>query len=274
LSRIQRRKSRRGSSQSDASSLSKDYGAGTALPSRAPRLTIVFEAPMSINRFAALLFFTAAGSFAQGLTFGFVGGVPLTVLLRNDNPQPFGQSSQLFSDITDRSVLGASLGWRFRGGFGLEADALHRHLSYRDSLFELPTVYETEEETVSAGDWEFPLLVKYRLPGEAVRPYFSAGAALDVLTASSKFSICCTPIYDPYTLNTSEVGTTGTTSSPYGFQHKSVVGVAVGLGLDVRWGPIHVLPEIRFTRWTREHLNDIIDNSTQNQVEFLVGISR
>jgi hypothetical protein len=229
------------------------------------------------SRFAALFFVAAAVSFAQGLTFGFVAGVPLTVLLDNDSPPLFAGDlapiSDLISDTTHRSILGASLGWRLRGEFSLEAEALHRHLDYQDFLeFVMPQIPQ-ESFAVSASDWEFPLVLKYRLPGRVVRPYFSGGAALDVLTASSSYWTYGNVVYyDPYTLSTSIGGTTGTTSSPYGLQHKNVAGALVGFGLDLRCGPLHISPEIRYTRWTNYHFKDAVDNSRQNQAEFLIEI--
>jgi hypothetical protein len=220
-----------------------------------------------------MFFLAAAGSFAQGLTFGFMGGVPVTALLNSQPPTAGYPQGGLTSNTMDRYLFGASVGWRFRGGFAVEADALHRRLHYEDSLT-FAELFQTESEDVSAGDWEFPLQVKYRLPGSAVRPYISAGAALDVLTASSSFSTCCTVYYNPYSLNTTISPGGGTTSAPFGLQRRSVAGAVVGVGLDVQCGPIHILPEARYTHWTGEHFNDFIEKSNQNQVEFLVGISR
>jgi hypothetical protein len=97
-----------------------------------------------------------------------------------------------------------------------------------------------------------------------------------VLIISSSFStsyVTNGPLGEP--ANGPEVvPVSGTNSTPTGLQHKNVSGAVVGAGFDVRCGPIHILPQVRYTRWTREHFNDVIDNSRQDQLEFLVGIGR
>lgn len=263
---------------------------------------------MSINRFAGLIFFTAAASFAQGLTFGFVGGAPLTVLLHGDSspsplilpsPNPESLPWVLASNVTDRYIVGPSVGWRFHGGFAVEFDVLYRHLGYENFIptgmgysvgYNLPVSGDAE---VSAGDWEFPLQVKYRLPegslqsvfpGADVRPYISAGAAFDTLRISDSYSLaygCLANGSFPYQGPGSPPPPepcfyTGETNSPtaFGLQHKNVFGTVTGVGLDVRWGRVHILPEVRYTWWTRLHFDANFENSARNQVEFLVGISR
>jgi len=259
-----------------------------------------------LKRLAAVLVFPAC-SFAQGLTFGVVGGVPLTVLLYPDSTPaglatPLGDPPwALASNATDRYIVGPSVGWRFHGGFALEFDALHRHLYYENSIASGMGYYAPYEgydlsfagdAQVSAGDWEFPLQVKYRLPagslesvfpGADVRPYISAGAAFDTLRISDSYwlTIGCfssgTPYQGPGPAPPPEpcFYTTGANSpTAFGLQHKNVFGEVAGLGLDFRCGPVHISPEIRYTRWIREHFDANFENSARNQFEFLVEFGR
>jgi hypothetical protein len=139
---------------------------------------------------------------------------------------------------------------------------------------------------VSVGDWEFPVQVKYRLPkgslqsvfpGADVRPYISAGAAFDTLRISDTYSVeyqyCSSP--DQIHVRCGYIGPGGTNANfAFGLQHKNVFGPVAGVGLDVRWGRVHILPEFRYTRWTRLHFDADFENSARDQFEFLIGISR
>ena len=99
------------------------------------------------------------------------------------------------------------------------------------------------------GDWEFPLLVKYRFPAKVVRPYVDAGVAWDTLT--------------------------GATNTLSGSPEKGVTtGAVVGAGVDIHVLILHILPEIRYTRWTSQHFNVAnVLSSNQNQAEVMVGIT-
>jgi len=54
-----------------------------------------------------------------------------------------------------------------------------------------------------------------------------------------------------------------------------IFGVAVGGGLDIRLAYLHLLPEIRYTRWNSGHFQNANDplRWNQNQAEFLLGIT-
>jgi hypothetical protein len=55
-------------------------------------------------------------------------------------------------------------------------------------------------------------------------------------------------------------------------------GAAIAGGLRINAGPVRIAPEIRYTRWIgrafdEESSRGVFVQSTQNQVEFLVGIT-
>jgi hypothetical protein len=48
-------------------------------------------------------------------------------------------------------------------------------------------------------------------------------------------------------------------------------------GIEKRWGPLHIAPEVRYTRWNRPAVGvfgsrGFTIQSTQNQVDLMVGI--
>jgi len=47
----------------------------------------------------------------------------------------------------------------------------------------------------------------------------------------------------------------------------------MGAGLDIHL-VVHIMPELRYTRWTSQHFNiSNVVNSNQNQAEFMVAVT-
>ena len=194
--------------------------------------------------------FAASSAFAQ-LPFGLglKGGVALTDAYQNN----MLVDVRTYSDARDY-IIGPFAELRLPFGFGVEADALYRPLSFATQTSSIPGIaqFSTRYST-----WEFPILAKYRFKFPIVRPYIDAG-----------------PSFRTTTSNTSYL-------SNHGF--------AIGGGLDVKVLFLHVSPEIRYTRWgsdsnagtasiaagqnLTQFSNQGQARSNVNQVEFLVGIS-
>jgi hypothetical protein len=181
----------------------------------------------------------AAGPFSAGI----VGGLPMTDFLNTVQ----GTSSA----VTNRYIVGPEAELNLPFGLGIEADALYRHFSYTNVIGSAGAALTS---TGHAGDWEFPLVVKYKFPGKIARPYVEAGVAWDTLT-----------------------GVTNTVSHFAGLSvspaKNTVMGTVIGAGVDIHAIVVHVTPEVRYTRWTSQQYNVAgVLNSNQNQAEFLVGI--
>ncbi len=169
-----------------------------------------------------------------------------------------------FHTSTSRYIIGPTVELRLPFGFGVELDALYRHLNYT-SGGNLIDVIQNGNTTGNA--WEFPLLAKYRFPSKVVRPYVDAGVAWDTLQGL-KQTVTSTVIAS---------GLTGTrsTSTPAELHKKTTSGFVIGAGIDVHVLLIHISPEVRYTRWGAEHFLSSNGglSSNQNQAEFLVGIT-
>lgn len=152
-------------------------------------------------------------------------------------------------------------------GLSVEFDALYRHFSYTNVL---GSVIDSITSVGSSGNWEFPLVVKYKFPSGIVRPYVEAGVAWDTLSGlknTATTAVCGSGAFCP--ANSSSVVIAPPTASS-----KGTMGVVLGGGIDIHAVIIHVAPEIRFTRWAQEYFNlSGVLNSGKNQAEVLVGFT-
>jgi opacity protein-like surface antigen len=195
-----------------------------------------------------LLLLSVTAAFSQRFSFGVRGGVPLTDLVDKVDSQNF-----TFNTTTNRYIVGPTVELHLIFGLGIEADALYRHMSYNGS----GVLNSITSSSVNSGDWEFPLLAKYRFPSKIIRPFVDGGVAWDKLsglTQSVKQSVA--------------------TQTATVVHKDSSIGYVVGAGVDIH-AFLHFSPEIRFTHWNSQQLVDPtgLVHSKQNQAEVLLGIT-
>ncbi len=190
---------------------------------------------------------------AQPFSAGIKAGLPLTSLL--DNVQTANTTT-----VTSRYVFGPEVEVWLPHGLSIEFDALYRHFRYtNDEAFASSTI----STNGSSGDWELPLVAKYRFPARILRPYAEAGVAWDLL-AGLKNGSSATPC--------SQV--CENTDYPPTTDSRKTAGIVLGGGVDIHAALIHIAPEVRFTRWAQQYFSLDGDlRSSQNQVEFLVGVT-
>jgi hypothetical protein len=182
------------------------------------------------------------GASAQMMSYGVRGGLPFTNFFSAvSNPgETFGSNATQF-------VLGPTVELHLPAGFGVEVDALYRNFDYSASA-------GLRTGATASDAWEFPLLLKYRLPGAFVRPYLDAGVAIDHWSGTKETQY----------LNTSITNTSGASR-----------GFVAGAGIELHVPFVRLSPEIRYTRWGSVNTSDLngILHSNQNQAEFLVGLT-
>lgn len=208
-------------------------------------------------RTLCLLLLSAAALAAQPIGFGVKAGIPM-----NDFLSTARSGHITFDTNTNRYIIGPSVELRLPFGLGIEFDALYRHFSY--SSFGADILGNTFESRTTSGAWEFPLVAKYRFKGvPLIHPFVEGGVSWDRLSGVSQ------------TLSTlsNTVLNTSSTSNPAELHKDTVSGFVLGGGVDFKLLVIHIVPEVRYTRWGSKHFNDIngLINSNQNQGEFLVG---
>jgi hypothetical protein len=175
-------------------------------------------------------------------------------------------------------------------GFGVEFDALYRHLNYTNFHIGTNSIGSVDflvNSSTTSGAWEFPLLAKYHFPTKIVRPYVAAGIAWNTLSALTQ-TITQTVI-------PTGVTSTSRTSNPMELGHKTVTGFVAGFGVDLHLLFLNISPEIRYTRWGSQQFVFLTPvfaeigpgvgivpvpptllgtiQSNQNQAEFLVGFT-
>jgi len=204
----------------------------------------------------ALLFLAAPIGFSQWFSFGVKAGVPVTDF---GVAHPDATNTYLVTSTTNPYVVGGTFEAHLPRNFAAEFDALYRHFRFQDQYLSNPMTLTNER--VSTGLLEFPLLLKYRLHGKVIRPFVDGGASFDRLIGlTDSFVNRSTLPYPP------ESGTSSTTGA---LLNTTVPGFAVGGGVDVHVGFLHLSPELRYTRWESPHLF----KSNQNQAELLLGIT-
>jgi hypothetical protein len=123
---------------------------------------------------------------------------------------------------------------------GLEVDALYHSISYTQSSGSGVSLGGIK---LSGSQWQFPIVGKVRLPTTPIlKPYGEAGLVFRAFT-----------------------------NEPPG-PAQSKKGFVMGAGLDIHVIVLHISPGLRYTRWGKPSLVNLLANP--NQFEFLVGFSR
>jgi Outer membrane protein beta-barrel domain len=218
---------------------------------------------MSFRGLARSVFVGAAcvaSTLAQSwISVGVKGGVPLTDPFADRTfnyviatiPNPFGppwvdsEATRTYSG-SKGFVLGPTLEMQLPLGLAIEADALYRPMSVKTQSQTFLEFFEQTGPIFSSqiNTWEFPVMAKYRLPLPLIKPYVEAGPSFRAISASLA-------------------------------DHMSATGVAAGVGVEMRFGPLRVAPEVRYTHWGSDGSYTSLYHAVSyaNQVEFLAGLS-
>ncbi len=185
--------------------------------------------------FGLLVLCPAVPLSAQLLSFGVKAGAQLTSSF-DENPTLLAAQGPWQIDDS-RFIIGptAEIGIPLVG-LRLEADALYHREGFNST-----------GQSVHANVWEFPIILKYRLPVPLIKPYAGIGYAPRL---------------------------TGISSQSTNLSHGVVLSAGVSFGL-LR---IHVAPEIRYTRWNSSPIDQLgvsglLFKSSQNQADVLVGVT-
>jgi hypothetical protein len=166
---------------------------------------------------------------AQPIVAGLKIGVPFTDAFQN---QPYPTVATLTAS-SNSYTLGPFVEIRLPLHLAIEADALYRGLHFNNVL-----------ASASTGQWDFPVVAKYKFFKGPVKPYVEGG--LDFSHISD--------IKNLVTAN-----------------NTSNFGVVLGAGVEVHALVLRISPEVRYTGDALKNFSGIV-NSNRNQLAFLVGI--
>lgn len=223
------------------------------------------------------LSFSLAAAIAQAQTslvsFGLKGGLPLTEgaaasrsvsILSGTNLVYIGNGAGLTTTNTSRWTVGPTVELHLPWSLSVEFDALYR--TFRSGSLNtpryqpnLPVAIVTFQQDVKA--WDFPLLLKYRFPGEKVRPFLLGGKSWTHESRKTFSSGVCTATAESCSPPDSSL----TFSNSFS-RNSTVVrdGVVAGGGVELKYRRLSFSPEFRYTR---------ILQPRSNQVTLLFGIT-
>ena len=182
--------------------------------------------------FCKLALFLSAGAvlIAQPVSVGIKGGVPF-----GDAFTVSGGKVTLPAS-TAHWILGPMVEVHLPLGLSIEGDALYRRYQISDS----------------GGEWQFPILGKYKFLVGPVRPYVGAGVNFNHVTGFSKLLTAQLP-------------------------HPGTTGFTIEGGVEFKILRLRLAPELRFTHWGNPNIDfnplNIALKSSQNQASVLVGVS-
>ncbi|HTD43244.1 MAG TPA: hypothetical protein VK687_03650 [Bryobacteraceae bacterium] len=183
---------------------------------------------MSLYKISAALLLFGSYSIAQSFSIGVIGGLRTT-----DDVSGHG----IMSIESRPYVVGPAFELGLPLGLGVEFDALYHREGYRTfTLGICPFGCAVDRER--SNSWEFPLLLKYKLPVKATKPYLEVGYAHRVMSGFIDLN-----------------GLTENTNGVIPF-HDHVAthwdssnGFVAGGGIQFDLGPFHIAPGVRYTKW-------------------------
>jgi hypothetical protein len=204
---------------------------------------------MKICGFLFLALLAEGVAFAQLISVGLKGGIPLT------DAAPYKDESRPYT-------VGASIEVRLPGHFAVEGSALYQRIgnSNRTLLLFAP-VNMTSSYRQRGNSWEFPILGKYyfRPMQRGWEPFVGTGYALRTVQFQT----------DGQATTLDEAGKV--TTIPFHTENGNGLGVGATFAAGVRMpvGRFAVMPEVRYTRWGGTDNN----RTKRNNVKLLVGIT-
>jgi Outer membrane protein beta-barrel domain len=200
---------------------------GNLSPSVAAGLQHQMTKPKKTITRLALLALLTAPAWAQSLSVGVRAGVPLS-----DAFDVFpGRFS--FRNLPHHWTAGPTIEVRLPFSLGVTFDALYSRVEYE-------RIDSPGGE--SGGQWEFPLMLRFRSGAGPVHPFVAGGASFNKLTDISAPT-------------------------------SSAAGVVVGAGVELKVPFVRITPEIRYTRRFSDQLNLEGLRSNRNELVFLTGIT-
>ena len=228
--------------------------------------------------FAALLL-ACQYAYAQHISFGALVGVSLTNKFDPSNGTEVFPNSVGFRTYSGhRSVYtaGLTVEFRLRSRLSIELDALYQRPKFDGYDVSYTAITPTQRgargfaSSTSAGIWDFPLQIKYRIGDRALRPYLSAGGAVSRVT-SVRQSIDCFDFISPCRFG-------GTFEESIDLRRRTVFGAiaAAGVQIAIPGMRMRVSPEFRYVHYGARQIigrSVGLTRSSKDRALFLLAIT-
>ncbi len=167
-----------------------------------------------------------------------------------------------------RYIVGPKVEIRLPLRLSFEFDALYRRFGFTGYEASCCGNSITRER---ANSWEFPMILKYRIPVVPGHPFVGVGYAprtvhgTDVSSGAGNLGVPLPPVY--FFNQHSETS------------YSVTQGVVISAGLNFGAGHVRFSPELRYEHWNAPFLNEFGGDgsfrflSTQNEVLVLLGVS-
>ncbi|HYW41826.1 MAG TPA: outer membrane beta-barrel protein [Bryobacteraceae bacterium] len=191
-----------------------------------------------------LIVISGPAAFAQAVSFGVTGGVPLL-----DRAVPNDESSPY--------LVGPAIEVHLRASFAIEVDAIYQRVGHSIAGEGSAGVdFVSYLDRWRGNAWEFPVLGKYYFHAHAAwQPFVAAGLAARWLSRQEDLT---------------ELSDVSGTPQPLTFHYSGwriTGGVVAAAGIRFGTGRVAWLPEFRYTRWGGSGTL-----TRPNEAGFLMGI--
>jgi hypothetical protein len=218
---------------------------------------------------AVLLFLFAAPAHSQEFRFGAKLGVPITSYFETGSTGSLHGSAE-YSAATRRYTLGPSVEWRWSNGLGFEGGALYHRMGYVAIVHSFDSAtgaFHDSAVDIKGNSWDFPLMLKYR-SRKPLHRYAAAGPLIRYLgpvrgRGEQTSGSLVTGV---------RITTPVDTSDPSELRKRVYPGFTAAAGFEWTVHRVHLLPELRYTRWTANISGPGgLLRFAPNQLEFLLG---
>lgn len=178
-------------------------------------------------------------SQAQPVGAGLKIGVPFDQMFQNQ-PNP-NQNVGVPSASSNSYTIGGYVEVRLPLNLSIEGDALYRGFKFSAVV---PSVQVLSSISATGGQWDFPVVAKYKFLRGPVRPYVEGGLDFSHVSDIPAFVSA---------------------------NHNSNFGIALGAGVEIHALVLRISPEVRYEGDALKNFTGFV-NSNRNQVSFQVGI--
>ncbi|MFZ0429087.1 MAG: hypothetical protein WAO20_13290 [Acidobacteriota bacterium] len=188
-------------------------------------------------------------TYARDISVGFIAGLPVTNLL---------EAREGTVSKTGRYTFGPDLRIGLLHDFAVDINLLYKTAEFG---------FQSDPARAAIRRLEFPVQLRYRLPGPGLRPWIEVGMSFNRVMSVAGSDPCGPPGLDERFYCLSGV-------PAIEMRHRSTHGPVLGAGVEFRKNRLQLDTEIRVTRWVDRNFGTRESplQSNLTQIEVLVAV--